>query len=76
LETGEILTDPFLLKVRHVGVFGDESPTAPVWDFLLRDKPGRQEQSLYRCAVSCLAAEPDAVEGMFAASCSPDDSPA
>jgi hypothetical protein len=65
LTTGEFVTDALFLRARHAEVFGDESPPPAVWDYLLRDKPGRREQSLYRSAASHLAAELARVEKML-----------
>jgi len=65
LQTGEIVTDPTVLRGRHRAVFGDESPPAAVWEYLQRDKPGRRERTLYRSAASHLAQELGKVEIML-----------
>jgi hypothetical protein len=62
LETGDVVTDALSLKVRHREAFGEDSPPDILWEYLLRDKPGRGEGDLYRAAASRLAAEMDAVE--------------
>lgn len=61
LETGEIVTDPSFLTTRHQMVFGKESPTDELWEYLLRDKPGRDDHDLYLAATECLRHELDRV---------------
>lgn len=65
LETGEIVTDPPVLKARHEKVFGQESPPSEIWDYLRRDKPGRDEHRLYLSATSHLAQELEKVEQLL-----------
>ncbi len=66
LTTGEIVTDPNVLKSRHENVFGEESPSTGIWDYLLRDKPGRGEHDLYLSAASHLHRELQSVEQLLA----------
>jgi len=65
LETGDVVTDALSVRDRHREVFGDGSPPDDLWDYLLRDKPGRRDRGLYRPAASRLRAELEAVEGML-----------
>ena len=65
LETGEIVTDPPALKACHKKVFGQESPPSKIWDYLLRDKPGRDDHSLYLSATSHLTLELEKVEQLL-----------
>ncbi len=65
LETGEIVTDSSLLTARHRAVFGKESPTDELWDYLLRDKPGRDDHDLYLAATERLQHELNRVEQML-----------
>jgi hypothetical protein len=65
LETGEIVTDSSLLTARHQMVFRKDSPTDKLWDYLLRDKPGREPHYLYLAATENLKYELDRVEQLL-----------
>jgi len=66
LETGEIVTDPPVLRARHEKVFAEESPPPEVWEYLLRDKPGRDQHHLYLSATTHLKMELEKVEQQLA----------
>jgi hypothetical protein len=65
LETGEIVTDSTFLPARHQVVFGKDSPTDEQWEYLLRDKPGREPHELYRIAAKHLQSELARVERLL-----------
>jgi len=65
LESGDIVTDSPALRARHEKVFEQESPPAKIWDYLLRDKPGRDDHGLYLDATAHLKSELDRVEQLL-----------
>lgn len=65
LETGETQTDPLNLRDRHQAHFKAESPDDVVWDYMLKDKPGRSQQNLYRAASELLLQECRHVEALL-----------
>lgn len=64
--TGEIATRPPEIMERHHEAFGAESPSTELWDYLLRDKPGRKDRALFRAAAVTLAREIERTEGLLA----------
>ncbi len=65
LKTGEKETDPRVLRKRHKDLFKVESPSDPVWNYMLRDKPRRQEREKYHAAMRCLLKECRFVENLL-----------
>jgi hypothetical protein len=65
LESGDIITDSPTLRARHEKVYGQESPSAKIWDYLLRDKPGKDDHALYLDATAHLKIELDRVEQLL-----------
>lgn len=65
LDTGQVETDAMVVRTRHQERFGDESPVDSVWDYLLRDKPGRQDRDLYGAATLALSRECDCVGALL-----------
>ncbi len=66
LETGETETDPLVLRERHRERFKVESPVDHVWTYMMKDKPGRQNNSAYKEATLLLSRECKRVEALLA----------
>jgi hypothetical protein len=66
LETGEMETDPLVLRERHREQFKYESQYDHVWSYVLKDKPGRQKRTAYKAALSSLLLEFQRVETLLA----------
>jgi hypothetical protein len=65
LETGEMETDPLVLRKRRRERFKYESPDNLVWSYTLKGKSGRQTQSAYRAATFLLLKDCQRVETLL-----------
>ena len=70
LETGAVETDAAVVRRRHRELAGKHGPDDRTWDYLQRDRPGREDREGYRRALAAFAYELERVRdlpGMTAA---------